>query len=313
MCSETREYDEESSTHSPDRTVAALARRQHGVVSTAQLLAIGMTKDAIHSRLRAGRLHPVQRGVYAVGHMALTRRSRQLAAVLACGPAAVLSHRSAGALWGICREERTIEVTGPLGARPRAGMLVYRSRRLDPADWTVVDGIPVASLARTIVDLAEVLDERRLADAVHEAEIRRAFDLGPVREALGRVPGRAGRHRLLRVLSDYEERPFTRTEAERRFLRLCEEHGLPRPAANLWVKGLEVDFLWADAGLVVEFDGAGTHRTRRAFHEDRGRDRALAAVGVQVVRVTWRDLVRSPARLARELNAIRSQRAAALR
>jgi very-short-patch-repair endonuclease len=309
----TVEYERKVGPHSADREVAELARRQHGVASAAQLRAAGLTEAAIRRRTASGRLHRIHRGVYAVGHSALTRRARQLAGVFACGPGAVLSHRSAGDLWAIARAGPAIEITAPRSRGSRPEITVHRSRRLDRADRSVIDAIPVTSLARTIVDLADVLDERRLGDAVQQAEVRRLFDLGAVYEALERVPGRAGRHRLLRLLSSYAEPPFTRSEAERNFLRLCERHGLPKPSVNLCVHGFEVDFLWQEAGLAVEFDGAATHLTRRAFHEDRRRDRALAAGGVQVVRVTWRDLVRWPAGLARELDAVRSQRLAALR
>ena len=181
-----------------------------------------------------------------------------------------------------------------------------------PEDRAVMDAIPVTSPARTLVDLAEVLTERRLADAVHESEVQRVLDLGAVERAIGRVPGRRGRHRLERVLAAYEGGPpMTRTEAERRFLRLCEGHSVPRPQTNVLVGGYEVDFHWPGARLVVEVDGGATHHTRRAFHADRRRDRALAVEGIQVLRVTWRDLD-DGAGLARELlRVLRGRRQAA--
>jgi very-short-patch-repair endonuclease len=152
------------------------------------------------------------------------------------------------------------------------------------------------------VDLADVLTEKRLADAVHEAEVRRLFDLRKIERVLDRLPGRKGRHKLRRVLAAYNDvQPFTRNKAERRVLELCEKNGLPRPQANVSIAGYEVDFYWPEAKLVLEFDGAATHLTRRAFRADRARDRALAAMGVHVVRATWHDLGRT---LARELAAI---------
>jgi predicted transcriptional regulator of viral defense system len=162
------------STHSSDGAIAALAAGQHGVVSVAQLLDAGLSRDAIDIRARSGRLHRLYRGVYAVGHTALTQRSRELAAVLSCGRHAVLSHRSAGARLGLVRSPAWIEVTAPRACKPRAGVVVHRSRRLHPEEREVVEGIPVTSIARTLVDLAEVLDERRLAQAVQEAEVRGA-------------------------------------------------------------------------------------------------------------------------------------------
>jgi hypothetical protein len=180
-----------------------------------------------------------------------------------------------------------IEVTAPRGRRPRGGITVHRSRLIHPDDRAVVDCIPVTSVARTLVDLADVLSEPRLADALKEAEVLRLFDLTALEATLGRLPGRRGRHRLGRVLAEYSPEPrFTRTQIERRFLRLCAKHDLPLPDVNLWIAGHEVDFYWPDARLAIETDGAATHLTRRAFHEDRRRDRRLAALGIQVNRVS---------------------------
>jgi very-short-patch-repair endonuclease len=162
----------------------------------------------------------------------------------------------------------------------------------------VVDAVPVTSVARTLVDLADVLTEKRLADAVHETEVLRLFDLSKIEEAQARVPGRPGTGRLARVLDTYEEPPMTRTEAERRFFRLCKSHSLPQPKTNQLLHGYEVDFHWPDHNLVVEIDGAAAHQTRRAFEQDRRRDRALAKNGVQVLRVTWRDLEEGAADIA---------------
>jgi very-short-patch-repair endonuclease len=229
--------------------------------------------------------------------------------VLACGPGALLSHRAAAHLHGLLSSSPQFEVTAPRGRKSRGGIVVHRSRSIAEADRALVRGIPVTAVARTLVDLAEVLDERRLATAVHEAEVQRAFDLGAVERVLARLPGRKGRHRLGRVLAAYQPEPrFTRSRAERRLLELCERHGLPKPATNVWIRDQEVDAYWADAGIVVEVDGGEAHLTRRAFHEDRARDRRLSTLGIQVVRITWRDLD-DEARLARELAAIRDARA----
>jgi very-short-patch-repair endonuclease len=244
--------------------------------------------------------------VYAVGHLGLTVDSRRMAAVLACGRGALLSHRAAGALQALLPSSPQFDVTVPGGGRSRAGIVVHRSRCLHDEDRDAVRGIPVTSVARTIVDLAEVLDEDRLAKAIREAEIRRTFDLVAIERVLARVAGRAGRHRLTKVLAAYRsDQHFTRSVAERRFLELCERHDLPPPAMNTWVGGHEVDAYWEDVGVVVELDGHEVHGTREAFHRDRKRDRALAADRIRVVRVTWLDL-RDEARLAKELRAIRA-------
>jgi very-short-patch-repair endonuclease len=268
----------------------------------------GLTKDAIYHRLEAGRLHRLHRGVYAVGHVALTQRARELAAVLAAGPNALLSHRSAGALWGLLRSAPEIEVTTERSRETRSGFTVHRSRRIDPQDRSERDGVPVTSVARTLVDLADVLSERRIADAFHEAEVQRLFDLQAVHETIERLPGRRGRHKLRRTLSAYDGlNPHTRSEAERRFLKICEEHDLPKPEANASIHGYEVDFVWRAQRLAVEVDGKAVHHTARAFQQDRQRDRALAALGIQVVRVTWRDLDAAAA-LARQLQVILARR-----
>lgn len=240
--------------------------------------------------------------------MAVTARGRQLAAVLACGPGALLSHRSAAELWGLGPSPRRIEVTAPRSRRGRAGIVVHRSRSVQAPDVAVEDGIPITSVARTLIDLADVLPERRLADAVHEAEVRRLFDLTSVEAALGRLAGRRRHAHLRRVLAAYSPGAgLTRSEAERRFLELCASGGLPAPEMNVSIHGLEVDFLWRAADLAVEVDGAASHHTRRAFHDDRRRDRLLAARSIQVVRVTWRDLL-DHAALGVELAAILAAR-----
>lgn len=158
------------------------------------------------------------------------------------------------------------------------------------------DGIPVTTVGRTLVDLADVLTQRRLADAVHEAEVLRLFDLNVVKAAEQRLLGRSGR--LDRVLAAYEEQPFTRNRAEKRFLELCKAHSLPQPRTNALLHGYEVDFHWPDHGLVVEVDGSAAHQTRKGFEDDRRRDRELAKHGVQVLRVTWWQLDEGAADLA---------------
>jgi very-short-patch-repair endonuclease len=280
------------------------AGRQHGIVKGKQARQAGLTNDAIRRRVEAGWLVRLYEGVYAVGHTALTQKSHLIAAVYACGPDALASHCSAGALWGPLRWPQKIEVTAPRGCKPKKGFTLHRSRLIHPEDRALIDNIPVTSLARTIVDLADVLSEERLADAVHEAEVRGLFDLKKVDRVLARLPGRKGRHKLRRVLAAYRDvQPFTRNRAERLVLAMCEEHGLPRPQVNTWIDEFEVDFHWPESGLVLEFDGGAVHRTTRAFHEDRRRDRALAARGIHVVRATAPDLT-SGAALARQLEQI---------
>jgi very-short-patch-repair endonuclease len=253
----------------------------------------------------------VHRDVFAVGHRALTFDGRRMAAVLACGPGALLSHGAGGVLQGLLPSSPQLDVTVPQPRRARAGVRLHRSRLIHPEDRDEARGIPVTSVARTLVDLADVLSEERLAKAVHEAEVQRTFDLDAIQRVLGRLPGRQGRNRLTRVLAAYRPDPgFTRSRAERRFLALCERHGLPRPATNVWIGDQEVDAYWEDVGVVVQLDGAEAHLTRAAFREDRARDRRLGALGLRVVRITWADLD-DEARLADELRAVRAAAALA--
>jgi very-short-patch-repair endonuclease/predicted transcriptional regulator of viral defense system len=299
-------YGHPQANHSPDEALADLAGRQHGVVSVAQLRELGFSKYAVRRRLERKRLLRLHTGVYAVGHMGLTVDSRRMAAVLACGRGALLSYRAAGALQALLPSSPQFDVTVPGGAgRSRPGVVVHRSRCIDDEDRDTVRCIPVTSVARTLVDLADVLDEKRLAKAIKEAEIQRTLDLIAIERVLARMSGRAGRHKLARILLAYRPDPhFTRSEAERRLLALCKRHGLPAPAMNSWAGGHEVDAYWPDVGVAVEVDGAQTHTTREAFQRDRERDRALATQGVRVVRITWLD-IQDDARLAAELKAIR--------
>ena len=289
--------------HSWDEAIGELAGRHHGVVSLPQLLELGLTRPAVEGRLRRKRLLTVHRGVYAVGHSALTARGRFIAAVYACGPGALLSYRSAGALHGLIRSSSArIDVTVPSARKERDGIALHRSRAIHPDDRTVVAAVPTTSVARTLVDLADVLNERHLTKAVRQAEVLRVFDLRALTRALASVPGRKGRHRLRRVLAAYQPEPhFLRSEAERRVKALCEKHALPQPRFNLWIAGYEIDAYWPEARLALEFDGAATHHTRHAFHEDRRRDRVLATHGIQSVRVTWPDLGRGLAEQLKEI------------
>jgi very-short-patch-repair endonuclease len=282
------------------------------VVTTVQLRECGLMSQAIYRRVQKRRLIRLYANVYAVGQLALSSGWRDQAAVLACGPGALLSHRSAGHMWEVRRtSSMRIEVTAPRARRGPDAIIVHRSRLIHPEDRAVVSGIPVTSVARTLVDLADVVSLPSLERAINQAELLGLFDLDALERTLARLPNRRGRGRLRHALDVYRPRTaFTRSGAERSFLRLCSDHGLPEPKANLSVAGHEVDFFWSDVGLIVEVDGAAIHQTRLAFHQDRRRDRELAAHGYQVVRMTERDL-QDPAALAGEMKRLRGSRAAA--
>jgi hypothetical protein len=268
-----------------------VAARQHGVVSRRQLHECGLTDRAIATWLRAGRLHRVHRGVYALGHAALSQEGRWMAAVLACGRAAVLSHRSAAHLWGLlARSPSLADVTTPRPGGRVEGVRRHRTRRLEEHDVTEHYAIPVTTVERTLVDLADVAPDRVVRRALHQAEIAYGVTRSPIN-------GRRGANRL----SQPPDR--TRSVLEREFGRLCETHGIARPENNASVAGLEVDFVWRAQRVVVELDGWAFHRTRHAFERDRERDQALAREGFAVLRFTHRQVTERAWDVARTVRA----------
>lgn len=253
----------------------------------------------LRSRLANGQLLPLHRGVYAVGHMHLRPNGFRLAAVLAVGPGAVLSHRDAGALHGLRDGGGVrIDVSTPAERRSTERIRVHGRRRLDPQDVTTVEGIPVTTVSRTLVNLGEVLAPDAVRKALSEAERQRTLDVKGIEEALGRLRGRRGRslaavRAALRDLSDHGA-TLTRSPLEDRLLPLLDAHALPRPATNVYVEGYEWDAVWATARLAVELDGWDAHKTRRAFQHDRTKANALTGAGWTVLRYTHDDLVRRP-------------------
>jgi very-short-patch-repair endonuclease len=272
-----------------DLRVAELAERQWGVVSRAQLVALGARRGAIGRRLQNGRLHGVHRGVYAVGHRVVGREGRALAAVLACGPGAVLSHRSAAAHWGLARDDSArTDVTVPTSRRGDGSIRLHRSRSLDARTTTTHDGIPITTVARTLLDLAATLTPERLERALAQAERLRLYDH---RTVSAPANGHRGATALARAIA--REPRFTRSAFEARVLRLVRQNGLPEPLTNTVLSApdhprLEVDLFWPAHRLIVETDGFETHGTRAAFEADRARDAALQAAGFRVLRFTWR-------------------------
>lgn len=275
----------------PDRRLTELASRQHGVVALWQLRALGLGRGAVRVRVARGDLVPLHRGVFAVGHTALRRQGHWLAAVLACGPGAVASHRCAGALHELVRAAAP-EVSVPgRGGRERRGFPVHRVL-LAPADLAVVEAVPCTSVARTLVDLAGDLPPRALERAVDAAEVAGALDLRAIDEVLERLPRPRGVVALRAIL---DGGGVVRSELERRFLAVVRREGFPEPVVNGHVdlgggRFAEVDCLFVARRLAVELDGRRSHGTVRGFEEDRRRDAALQALGWRVVRITWRRL-----------------------
>jgi predicted transcriptional regulator of viral defense system len=290
----------------PDAAAARLAAAQHGVVARRQLLAAGVTHSMIKARVASGHLIRLHHGVYAVGHAQLTRDGHRMAAVLAAGPGATLSHRDAAALHGLVRpgDHARTHVTTAARAGSTARIQIHRASTLDPhRDITRIAGIPVTAVARTLVDLAGVVPHDRLARALGEAERRRLLDVSAIEDVLRRTRQRHGRgHAAIRaalVELAATGSQLTRLALEDAFLALCNAHGLPRPSTNVWLGDMEVDACWREQRVVVETDGWVAHATRRAFREDRERSNALQTRGWIVLRFTHGQVVREPDAVAR--------------
>jgi very-short-patch-repair endonuclease len=284
-----------------DDRIVALAGEQHGLVTRCQLLEAGLTPDQVRSLVKRKRLHPVHRGVYLVGPP-VAPHLREMAAVLAGGPYAVVSHGSALALWGLSSSSKVsapVDILVPLHNRGhRPGIRAHRTAGLHSSEKTVVDRIPITTPARTLLDLGGELPARELERLLSLIERQGLATLGEVSSVVARHPRRPGSG-ILRSLLRREASPaLTRSEAEERFLALVKQARLPRPEVNVGVAGYEVDFFWRSQRLVVEVDGFAFHSSSQAFKRDRRRDAALLVKGVRVLRITWDQLVQEPVAVA---------------
>ncbi|HEX7290397.1 MAG TPA: type IV toxin-antitoxin system AbiEi family antitoxin domain-containing protein [Conexibacter sp.] len=292
-----------------DRVIGALAAEQWGVVSRGQLLEAGVSPTTIRDRVRGGRLIRLHRGVYAVGHARLRWEGRWLAAVLAVGPEAVLSHRDAAGLHDLRPANHArVDVTTTANRPDEPGIQVHRTRVLDAEDVTTVHGIPTTTVARTLVDLAGRIPHDHLARAIKEAERNRTFDLRAVEAAMARTRGRTGRgHRALReAIAEHAALGLSATDSvlEDAFLRLAQRAGLSKPATQALVEGFRIDAAWRAQRVAVELDGWVWHRTRDAFERDRERDAVLTENGWRVVRFTYRQLTERPDRVVHVLRRL---------
>jgi very-short-patch-repair endonuclease len=265
-----------------------LVRQQHGVISREQLLALGFSPDGIKHRLAIGRLHRVRRGVYSVGRPDLTNHGHWMAAVLACGDGAVLSHSSAASLWCIGFEQRdVVELSSPSPFQRRhSDLQIHRRPSLNPErDLTHEYGIPVTTPIQTLIDMSLRLDRPGAERMINEADKHNLTHPPQLRKALGERQGEPGVAKLRHIL-DRRTFRLTKEELERRFLPLAFKAGLPVPRTGQWVTGFEVDFYWPDLGLVVETDGLRYHRTPAEQARDRLRDQAHTAAGLTQLRFT---------------------------
>lgn len=300
-----------------EMAIVELAERQHGVVTLHQLRLAGLGAAAVAKRAQAGRLHRVYRGVYAVGRPGLTQNGHRMAAVLALGPGAVLSHRSAAGLWGLRPDSRPrVEVAVPRqGVRSRPGIELHRSATLTRADTTTRRNIPVTTVARTIVDLGNVSSRREVELAVEQAEILRIFDRRAVEEVLERVGptrGSAAVSSVLRTLAHTST--LTESTLEEAFLQIVRDAGIADPETNARMTlpdgtPIRVDFLWRNERLAVEADGYAYHRTRQARERDTRRDQLLRLAGYEPLRFTDSQIELEPHWVRETLAALVASRA----
>jgi very-short-patch-repair endonuclease len=275
-----------------DLVIARIAARQHGVVSAAQLRGAGLGREAVRRRTKTGRLHPLHRGVYAVGYIKLTFEGRCMAAVLALGDGAAVSHRSAAALWRMLPpHDGPIEVTVPGGGgrERRKGIRIHRSSAFTVGVSILRDGIRVTKAPRTLQDL-----HRGVSEETYRSAVRRALDL-----------------RLISSDQLRSEDELTRSELERIFRGICRRHRLPQPEINARAGPYEVDFLWRDQRVIVETDSWRHHGDRTAFERDRARDAALQSLGFRVLRFTHRQLREDRSAVLAALHDLLSQRSLA--
>ncbi len=268
------------------------------MATRAQLREAGLTDRAIDRQLESGRLHRVHRGVYLVGRVVMPQHAREMSAVLAVGPNAVLSHRSAACLWQLLlypARPPSVDVTvWGRNAGRKPGIRIHRVSAMDPGETRTCKRIPTTTPARTLIDLAYQVSARELEQAVAQAQTRRLTSRRDLLALLDRHPNRRGTAALRALLNRGSAAVLTRSEAEERFLALVRKAQLPVPDVNVRLAGYEVDFLWREEHLVVEVDGFAFHSSRAAFERDRLRDAELQGRGFRIIRVTWRQIVDYP-------------------
>lgn len=285
--------------------LAEVATQQHGVVSRRQLYDLGVSRGSITRRVEKRRLLRINRAVYAVGHTRLTAKGRWMAAVLACGKGAVLSHRDAAALHDLRQiGSGAVHVTSP-GKHELTGIRCHEAPTLRPADCTVIDAIPVTSLARTYLDLAGILGPDRLIDALEAGQRQNKLDVRAITATINRNPGRRGIKPLQAAIAELaDDPPLLLSDLERAFRHLVRAYDLPIPQFNVYVEGELCDVVWPEHRLIVEVDGWRWHRGKRAFGNDRARDRKLIRAGWIVLRFTDDQVNEDPAGVAAEVSEL---------
>lgn len=276
--------------------IAAIAGVQRGLVARDQLIAAAISRSAIGRLIASGHLHRVHRNAYAVGHLAPAPLAAETAALLAFGEVAVLSHLSAALLWEVVRvgDDRIHLTTTKQHRLGIDGVVVHRTSTLTPGDIRIHKNLPITSPARTLLDLADLLEGRDLERALDEALVKRLTSRAVVGRTVREMNGRRGAGRLQRALTRHALPQVTRSELEKRMHQLIRAASLAEPEVNARICGYEVDFLWRRQRLVVEVDGYQFHSSRPAFERDRAKANRLVAAGFAVMRVTWWQMAEEP-------------------
>ena len=289
---------------STDEVIARIAERQAGVISHRQLRDLGLKRTAVHRRIQAGRLLPLHRGVYGVGHRRTGSRTARWAAVLRYAPDAVLSHATAADEFGFRPSSSPLVHLTVAGARNATrGVRLHRTRDLPSDEVTALHGMPITTPARTLLDLAAHLSDEALALALDRADQLRVLDFAQLHQLLQRHAKRPGSPSLRAQLTRYRAHTDARSELERLLSHLCDRHGIPRPQANVTVEGRTRDFFWPDHGLVVEADSYAWHRSPDALDTDRERDVELTLAGLRGLRFTHEQITGRPVYVTRAILA----------
>jgi very-short-patch-repair endonuclease len=292
----------------PTKLQRGIVRRQHGAIARWQLFDRGYTVDAIRHAIETKWLYPVFSGVYAVGRPELSRFGMWMAAVLASGRYAVLSHDPAAALWGIWRYTAALIVSVPARCNPKnPGIRVHRRARIDA---TTHHSIPVTTPTATLIDFAATHPRSELEAALNEADLRGLIELGSLRSELETTSRRPGLAKLKATI-DIRTFTFTRSELERWLPPLAARAGLPKLLSRVYVNGWEVDFYVPDYGLVIETDGGSFHRTASQQAADRRRDHAHIAAGLTPLRFTHGQIRYEPAYVVEVLTTVAARLAPA--
>jgi hypothetical protein len=288
-----------------DRAIAALAARQGGHVTRIQLLGLGLTPRMISWRIKVGRLIPVFYGVYAVGRLPTTPVDRAAGALLACGRKSVLSHGTAATVWGIRKEwRRPFEVTLIDGDRRPRGVRVHYCPSLARKDISIEYGLRVTSAARTVLDIAPRLPDRRLKRAIEDLRLQHRLKRPQLEDILERFPRHPGAGRLRRVTGTLQKEP-TRSHWEDEWPPFAAQYKLPQNETNIHLCGHRVDVLFTPDLLIVELDGWDTHQTRDAFEADRATPAEIYDLtGIPTIRLTYEQLHGEPGKHAARLRRI---------